>query len=73
MDLSAGKENEIKALVAKTPGVEIEDSTIVISPAYISEAAKLVFALVGRFSHQLANRYSGPIVPIAALVSPKKA
>jgi hypothetical protein len=42
--------------------VEIEDSTVVVSPAYISEAAKLVFALVGLFSQQLENRYSGPIV-----------
>ncbi|MBK7898264.1 MAG: hypothetical protein IPJ99_02580 [Betaproteobacteria bacterium] len=66
MDLPAGKEKEIKTLVAKIPGVEIEDSTIVVSPDYISEAAKLVFALVGRFSQQLADRYGGPIVPKTA-------
>lgn len=66
MDLPAEKEREIKTLVAKIPGVEIEDSTIVVSPAYIGEAAEFVFSLVGRFSQQLANRYGGPIVPATA-------
>lgn len=66
MDLPAEKEKEIKALVEKVAGVEVEDSTIVVSPAYISEAAELVFSLVGRFSQQLADRYAGPVVPKTA-------
>jgi len=63
MDIPAEKEREIKTLVAKIQGVEIQDSTVVVSSAYISEAAKLVFALVGRFSQQLEDRYAGPIAP----------
>ena len=61
MDLPPEKERKIKALVAKIPGVVIEDSAIVLSPAYISEAAALVFELVGRFSQQLADHYGGPV------------
>jgi hypothetical protein len=66
MDLPAEKEKEIKTLVEKVAGVDVEDSTIVVSPAYISEAAELVFSLVGRFSQQLADRYADPVVPKTA-------
>lgn len=66
IDLPPEKEIEVKALVAKIPGVEIEDNTIVVSPAYITEAATLVFELVGRFSQQLADHYGGPVVPSSA-------
>lgn len=63
MDLPQEKEREYKTLVAKISGVEIEDNTVVVSPAYISEAAALVFELVGRLSQQLADHYGGPVVP----------
>lgn len=64
MDLPPEKEREIRALVAKIPGVVIESSTVAVSPAYISEAAALVFALVGRLSQQLGDKYGGPVVPM---------
>lgn len=51
MDLPPEKEKEIRALVSK------------ISNVAISEAAALVFALVGRLSQQLGDRYGGPVVP----------
>lgn len=63
MDLPPEKEMKIKALVAKIPGVMIEGETVAVSPAYISEAAALVFELVGRFSQQLADHYGGSVVP----------
>jgi len=65
MDLPPEKEKEVTALVAKVAGVEVEGRTVVVSPAYISEAAALVFELVGRFSQQLADHYGGPVVPTA--------
>jgi hypothetical protein len=58
MDLPLEREREIKALVAKLPGVLIEDSTLVVSAAYIHEAATLVFELVGRLNQKLADRYA---------------
>jgi hypothetical protein len=63
MDLPPEKEKEIKNLVAKIVGVEVDSSSVVVSPTYISEAAALVFELVGRFSQQLADHYGGPVVP----------
>lgn len=62
MDLPPEKEKEVKALVAKIAGVEIQGNTVVVSSSYIAEAETLVFALVGRFSQQLADRYGGPVV-----------
>ncbi len=47
MDLPLEREREIKALVAKLPGVAIEDSTVIVSTTYIHEVAILVFELVG--------------------------
>ncbi len=63
MDLPPKKEEDVKALVAKISGVEIEGSTVVVSPAYIAEAATLVFELVSRFTQQLADRYAGTVAP----------
>ncbi|MFA6314331.1 MAG: hypothetical protein WC681_22855 [Sterolibacterium sp.] len=63
MDLPPEKEKEIRTLVAKIPGVVIESSTVAVSSAYISEAAALVFALVGRLNQQLGDKYGGPVVP----------
>jgi hypothetical protein len=58
MDLPLEKEREIKTLVAKMPGVSIEDSTLVVSAVYIGQAATLVFDLVGRLNQKLADRYA---------------
>lgn len=58
MDLPLEREREIKALVAKLPGVLIEDSTLVVSAECIHEAATLVFELVGRLNQKLADRYA---------------
>jgi hypothetical protein len=66
MDLSPEQEREITALVAKIPGVEIEDHTLVVSADYVAAAASLVFDLVGRLNQLLADRYGGPVVPGAA-------
>lgn len=60
MDLPQEKEREIKALIAKVPGVGVEDSTLVVSDAYIREAAALVFQLVGRLNQKIADRYAYP-------------
>jgi hypothetical protein len=62
-DLPHDKDKEIRALVAKIDGVEIQDSTILISSDYISESADLVFALVERLNQQLLDRYAGPSAP----------
>lgn len=62
MDLPPDKEREIKALVAKVPGVTVEDSNLVVSAVYIAEAAALVFELVGRFNQKLADRYASPVI-----------
>ena len=64
MDLSPEKEKEVTALVAKVSGVEIEGSTVVVSPAYITEAAALVIELVGRLTLELADRYDGTAAPV---------
>lgn len=63
MDLPPDKEKEIRALVAKIDGVEIERSAVVVSGAYISEACALVFKLVSSLSQLIADRYDGPSVP----------
>ncbi len=63
MDLPPEKEAKIRDLVAKTPGVVIESSTVAVSSAYISEASTLVFTLVGQLSQQLGNKYCGPVAP----------
>ncbi|TAK81986.1 MAG: hypothetical protein EPO20_23200 [Betaproteobacteria bacterium] len=60
MDLPPEKEREIKALIAKVPGVGVEDSTLVVSAAYIKEAAALVFEVVGRLNQKIADRYAYP-------------
>ena len=59
MDLPPEKEREIKALIAKVPGVGVEDSALVVSDAYVREAA-LVFQLVGRHNQKIADRYAYP-------------
>lgn len=60
MDLPPEKEKEVKALIAKVAGVAIDGSSVVVSPAYIAEAAALIFELVGRLSQQLTRLYGGP-------------
>jgi len=58
MDLPPDKEREVKALVARVPGISVENSSLVVSAAYIDGAAKLVFDLVGRLNQKLADRYA---------------
>ena len=58
MDLPADKERDIKALVTKVYGVSVEDSSLIVSAAYIDSAATLVFDLVGRLNQKLADRYA---------------
>jgi hypothetical protein len=58
MDLSPEGEEKIKKLVARMPGVSIDGSVVVVSPAYISAAATLVYTCVGRFGQQLADKYA---------------
>jgi hypothetical protein len=58
MDLTPDKERDIKALVAKVSGITVEDSSLVVSAAYIESAATLAFELVGRLNQKLADRYA---------------
>ena len=61
MDLPPEGEEKIKKLVARMSGVSVDGSVVVVTPQYISAAANLVFACVGRFSQQLADKYVQPI------------
>jgi hypothetical protein len=61
MDLPPEGYEKVKKLVARMPGVSIEGSVVVVSPAYVTEAAALVFECVGRFSQQLADKYVQPV------------
>ena len=61
MDLPPEREEKIKKLVARMSGVSVDGSVVVVTPQYISAAANLVFACVGRFSQQLADKYVQPI------------
>jgi hypothetical protein len=57
IDLPHKKEKEIRNLVAKIANVGIDGSSVVVSATYISDAAALVFELVGRLNQQLATNY----------------
>jgi hypothetical protein len=63
MDLPPEAEKKINDLVARTHGVSIENSTVVVTPEYVRAAATLVFEAVGRFSQQLADKYVQPVPP----------
>ena len=66
MDLPTQSVEKIRSLVSRIPGVEIESSTVVVSPEYVSEASALVFKTIGELGQLLANRYGGPVAPTEA-------
>lgn len=62
MDLPAKNEEKVRTLVSRMPGVCIESSTVVVSAAYIDDAAALVFKTVGAVSQLLGDRYASSVV-----------
>lgn len=63
MDLPPEAEKKVKNVVSRMKGVNVEGSTVVVTPEYIASASDLVLTCIGKFNQQLADKYAQPASP----------